>query len=194
MSNGLDSTAVSLAILEDLGVDTEVTLPEQTFGVYSHSRSVENGQGDHSSTCWGVLTSEGWIPPEPKGIIHTLSEVGEDANDISALRQENAGRSTKTVEDPRVFREEHSNVNKIDVIEPGVSVRSKYFGKPAFHFPKELSESDRATIISPGVKPSIGRWLDEYETEPDKDDLVGVLQTHYGVTEEVAEMAVDRRV
>lgn len=177
---------------DERGVPESVVPPEEMVGVYTFPRNSRVADSDRTYTRLGVLTSEGWVPPTSKILVHTVSQTGSGPNDIQAVGNYTAGKATRVAIDPRELRGRLGESGEI-VADRDVTpvVRSTYRGDVDYYIPEGLDEASVAEYLRECVPPAVAAWTDEHgDGQPSADAVAGILVEDYGVSEDAARRAV----
>lgn len=172
---------------DERGVPASVEPPENMVGVYTFRQDESVGDEDRTYTRVGVLTSEGWVPPASKVLVHTVAKTGRDPNDVGALANYTVGKGTRVAIDPRGLRSRLSDSGEI--VEDDVSpvIRTQYREDVEFYIPDGLNDEGVAEYLRECVRPAIDYYLDEHDGEhPSRDQLAVVLVDIYGVSRDAA--------
>ncbi|WP_155120783.1 hypothetical protein [Haloarcula sp. K1] len=169
------------------GVPASVEPPEKMVGVYTFRQDESVSDQDRVYTRVGVLTSEGWVPPVSKILVHAVAETGRNPNDVDALANYTVGKGTRIAIDPRELRNRLSEQGEI--VEDDVSpvIRSQYRDDVDFYVPEGLDDDDVAEYLRGCVRPAIGYYLDKHDGEhPSRAQLADILVDVYGVSQDDA--------
>ncbi|MDL0130402.1 hypothetical protein PNP59_13685 [Halobacterium salinarum] len=172
---------------EERGVPASVEPPEEMVGVYTFRRDESVADEDRAYTRVGVLTSEGWVPPASKVLVHTVAKTGRDPNDVDALANYTVGKGTRIAIDPRDLRSRLSDSGEIAEDDVSPAIRTQYREGVGFYIPEELDEEGVAEYLRGCVRPAINYYLDGHGGEhPSRDQLADVLVGVYGVSRDAA--------
>lgn len=172
---------------DERNVPASVEPPEKMVGVYTFHQDESASDEDRVYTRVGVLTSEGWVPPVSKILVHAVAKTGRSPNDVDALANYTVGKGTRVAIDPRDLRARLSE--RGEIVEDDVSpvIRSQYRADVDFYIPEGLDDEGVAEYLRGCVRPAISYYLDEHDGEhPSRDQLVDVLVDVYGVSQDAA--------
>jgi hypothetical protein len=180
---------------DDRGVPSSIEPPDDMVGVYVFSRDDSEADSDRTYTRKGVLTSEGWVPPVSKILVHTVAKSGDGPNDLSAIGNYTVGKATRVAIDPRELRSKLSGQGEI--VEDDVSpvILTKYRDDVEIYVPDGLDDSEVAEYLRGCVRPATQYYLDTHDGEqPSREELANILADVYGVSHEAALLTVDRAI
>lgn len=172
---------------DERSVPASVEPPEKMVGVYTFHQDESVPDEDRVYTRVGVLTSEGWVPPVSKILVHAVAKTGRSPNDVDALANYTVGKGTRIAIDPRDLRARLSEHGEI--VEDDVSpvIRSQYRDDVDFYIPESLDDEGVAEYLRGCVRPATSYYLDEHDGEhPSRDQLADVLVDVYGVSKDAA--------
>jgi hypothetical protein len=180
---------------DDRGVPGSVEPPDDMVGVYVFPRDDSVADSDRTYTRKGVLTSEGWVPPVSKILVHTVAESGDSPNDIGAISNYTVGKATRVAIDPRDLRSKLSERGEIVEDDISPAILSEYRDEVEIYIPDGLDNEGIAEYLSGCVRPATQYYLDEHDGEhPSREDLADLLVDVYGVSRDAALLTVDHAV
>lgn len=177
---------------DERGVPASVEPPEKMVGVYTFRQDESVSDGDRTYTRVGVLTSEGWVPPASKILVHSVAKTGRSPNDVDALANYTVGKGTRVAIDPRDLRSRLSSGGEIVEDDVSPAIRTQYREDVEFYIPEGLGGEGVAEYLRGSVRPAIDYYLDEHDGDhPSRDQLADVLVGVYGVSRDAALRTVD---
>lgn len=177
---------------DERGVPASVEPPEEMAGVYTFRQDESVPDEDRVYTRVGVLTSDGWVPPASKILVHAVAKTGRSPNDVGALANYTVGKGTRIAIDPRDLRDRLSDDGEIVEDDVTPVIRSQYRDDVDFYIPDGLDDDGVAEYLRGCVRPATGYYLDEHDGEhPSRDQLANVLVGVYGVSQEAALRTVE---
>lgn len=181
---------------DERGVPESIEPPEEMVGVYTFARDPDTPDADRTYTRKGILTTEGWVPPASKILVHTVAKTGEGPNDLGAIPNYTVGKATRVAIDPRELRTRLSVDGEIiNQDDTSAAIRSPYRDDVRYYIPEGLDIEQLAQYIRPCVRPAMGYYLDEHDGEhPSRDQLAAVLVQWYGISEEAASRSVELEI
>jgi hypothetical protein len=168
-------------------VPESIEPPSEMVGLYTFSRDESASDADRTYTRRGVLTSEGWVPPVSKMLVHTVAKGGDGPNDLDAVGNFAVGKATRIAIDPRELRSQLSEQGEIIPDDVSPAFRSQYSDSVDIYIPAGLDEVGIAKYLRDCVRPATKYYLDEHNgAQPSQEQLADVLVEAYGVTQEAA--------
>lgn len=172
---------------DERNVPVSVEPPEKMVGVYTFLQDESVSDEDQVYTRVGVLTSEGWVPPVSKILVHAVAKTGRSPNDVDALKNYTVGKGTRIALDPRDLRTRLSEHGKIVESDVSPVIRSPFQADVDFYIPEGLDDEGVAEYLRGCVRPAISYYLDKHDGErPSRDRIVDVLVDMYGVSQDAA--------
>lgn len=181
---------------DERGVPESTEPPEEMVGVYTFARNPDVADADRTYTRKGILTSEGWVPPASKILVHTVAKTGEGPNDLTAISNYTVGKATRIAIDPRELRARLSADGEIvGQDDTSAVIRSPYRDDVCYYIPDGLDAEQLAQYIRPCIRPAMGYYLDEHDGDhPSQKQLADVLVRWYGISEEAASRSVQLEI
>lgn len=177
---------------DERGVPESVTPPDQMVGIYRFSRDENVPDPNREYTRQGVLTSEGWVPPVSKILVHTVANTGGGANDLSVIGNYTAGKATRIALDPRELRSQLGDHGSIAADDVTPVYGTRYSESVEIYIPDALDSEEIAEYLRDCVRPATRHYLDEHDGEqPTPDQIASILVDAYEIDHQTALRAVE---